>query len=171
MSYDNTLPPERRLTGYHVLAAFVGFFLIVFAMNGVMVYQAVTTFGGLETTDAYRKGLAYNERIAEADMQTRLGWAADVSVAANNDGVTIRMTDQAAQPLPALTISGTIGRATTNRFDRPITLREVEPGVYTSAGGDQLEAGTWVVNLSAMRAVEGNDEQRLTIRRRVWVTP
>ena len=31
-----------------------------------MIYKALSTFGGLDTPDAYRKGLAYNQRIAEA---------------------------------------------------------------------------------------------------------
>ncbi|HOT83126.1 MAG TPA: FixH family protein, partial [Candidatus Defluviicoccus seviourii] len=38
---------------------FVGGMLIVVAVNAVMAIVAVGTFSGLETTDHYRKGLAY----------------------------------------------------------------------------------------------------------------
>ena len=175
MSLDHALGQShnstRRLTGYHVLAAFVGFFSIVFAMNSVMIYQAVTTFGGLETKDAYRKGLAYNERIADAEAQAKLGWEAAVTVAAERDGVTVQMTGRDREPITGLDITGTIGRAATNRFDRAVTLRETAPGIYTISGEAPMEAGAWIASLSATRAVEDSGEQRLDIRRRLWVTP
>ena len=47
-----------------MLLIFIGFFVTVFLVNGLMVYDALSTFGGLETPDAYRKGLAPIEQHA-----------------------------------------------------------------------------------------------------------
>ena len=45
-----------------------------------MIYKALTTFGGVETPDAYRKGLAYNQRIAAEEAQAGLGWHDELSL-------------------------------------------------------------------------------------------
>ncbi|MFA5949690.1 MAG: FixH family protein [Hyphomicrobium sp.] len=172
MSYDHTLATPRRLTGYHVLGIFAGFFGLIFVMNGFMIYQAITTFGGLETQDAYRKGLAYNKRIAAEESQARLGWTAALSVGRDKDGLTLRMTGNDGQPVTGLKISGALGRSATNRFDRSVSLIEAEPGIYISAGGDRLEPGTWIATLEATGSGEAaRREATFEIRRRVWVSP
>jgi nitrogen fixation protein FixH len=100
-----------------VLLAFVGFFMTVFAVNGVMIYEAVSTFGGLETPDAYRKGLAYNQRIAQGEAQEQRGWRDTLAYAPETERVRIDMTDHAGAAVPDLVISGEMGRPATDRFD------------------------------------------------------
>ena len=60
----------RELTGAHVLAGLFAFFGVMLAANGVFVYVATTTFSGLSTDDAYRKGLSYNETIRAFKLQS-----------------------------------------------------------------------------------------------------
>jgi nitrogen fixation protein FixH len=81
MSSASSIPrtPQRGLRGAHVLLVFLGFFATIFLVNGIMVYAALSTFGGLEIADAYRKGLAYNARIAEGQAQAQRGWRDSVS--------------------------------------------------------------------------------------------
>ena len=62
------------IQGRHVLVLLLGFFAVVASANAVMIYGALSTFGGLDTPDAYRKGLAYNQRIDAAAAQAQLGW-------------------------------------------------------------------------------------------------
>ena len=50
------------------------FFGTVFAVNGAMIYAAVSTYSGVVANEPYRKGLHYNERIAADERQARLGW-------------------------------------------------------------------------------------------------
>ena len=100
-----------------MLLAFVGFFMTVFAVNGVMIYEAVSTFGGLETPDAYRKGLAYNQRIAQGEAQEQRGWRDTLAYAPETERVRIDMTDHAGAAVPDLVISGEMGRPATDRFD------------------------------------------------------
>ncbi|MEM7024577.1 MAG: FixH family protein, partial [Pseudomonadota bacterium] len=56
---------------------FVGFFLVVLAVNGSMMVVAFSTWPGLETQNAYQRGLAYNDTLATARQQAELGWKVD----------------------------------------------------------------------------------------------
>ena len=62
--------------------AFVGFFLVVFAVNGAMMTIAFKTWTGLDTENAYQEGLAYNDRLAEVAR----GLSVDDLVAATGIG-------------------------------------------------------------------------------------
>ena len=50
------------------------FFIVIFIVNGFFVYFATNSFTGLETKDAYNKGLAYNETLIKKNEQEKLGW-------------------------------------------------------------------------------------------------
>lgn len=165
---SSTRSSGRQLNGYHVLAAFIGFFLIVFAVNGVMIYKAESTFGGLDTDDAYRKGLNYNERIAEAEQQAKLGWRDRLDYVAETKRMRVSLTDKAGAAIPGLTVIATLQRPTTSRFDRDIKLAPTGDSVY-EADVAALEPGWWTVNIHAHRGNEG--EPLYEARRRLWIKP
>lgn len=154
------------LRGIHVLAIFVGFFLTVFAVDGVFLYQAISTFGGIETPDAYKKGVAYNESIAEDERQSLLGWTDEVSIvgAPHRLRVALRGRDGAAVARKRLV--ATIGRPATDRFDTTLDLNETAAGVYEAPLPVAAE-GTWIVDLSAY---DGSaPEPAYHARRRLWI--
>jgi len=70
-------PEVQGLRGRHVLFAFLGFFGVIFAVNGVFLYAALSTHTGVVANEPYRKGLNYNQRIAAFQAQEQLGWAED----------------------------------------------------------------------------------------------
>ena len=59
---------------------FVGFFGLVLAANVVMIWLAVSTWNGLETENAYQKGLAFNQKLEAARAQAALGWTVDLEL-------------------------------------------------------------------------------------------
>ncbi|MFC7048509.1 FixH family protein [Emcibacter nanhaiensis] len=65
---------SKPFTGKTALLWLTGFFLIVFAVNGVMAWLALDSWNGLSTEDPYRKGLAYNEQIEQDQKQKLSGW-------------------------------------------------------------------------------------------------
>ena len=67
------------LTGRHVLIALVAFFGVMLIANGIFVYFAVATFSGGDTSNAYRKGLDYNETLAAAERQAERGWHSEIA--------------------------------------------------------------------------------------------
>ena len=60
--------------------AFAGGFAIVFAVNALMIYLAVSTFTGVTVTHAYERGRGYEAVLAEAARQDALGWRATVTL-------------------------------------------------------------------------------------------
>ena len=77
------LPRRRRqqgVGGRHVLMVVLGFFGVVFVVNGVMIYSALSTHTGLVANEPYRKGLHYNERIEADERQARLGWSDSIEI-------------------------------------------------------------------------------------------
>ena len=64
----------RLLTGRAVLLWLVGFFVVVFAVNAVLVRAAISTFGGVETLSSYKAGLQFEQELAVAEHQDGLHW-------------------------------------------------------------------------------------------------
>ncbi len=157
-----------RLKGHHVLLTFIGFFLVVFAVNGIMVYQALSTFGGLDTDDAYRKGLAYNERIAAAAAQAKLGWHDKLDYVAETRRLRVSLTDAAGGGVAGLSVVAELERAVTDRFDQKLYLVQTGPDTY-EADAAGLESGWWTVDLEASRSEHG--PALYEARRRLWIKP
>lgn len=170
-----TLPTARRapppgLNGRHVVLAMVSFFGIVFAVNGVMMYQAIATNGGLVASEPYRKGLDYNRRIEADERQQHLGWAVDAGMeSAGLVSVTIR--DAAGEPLRGLALTGTIGRPAGSQHDVKLTFAEAAPGRYVAQAAG-LEPGTWQIAADARVAAGAVDLPPVyRLKRRLWLAP
>jgi len=154
-----------------VLLAFVGFFAVVFVADGIMIYKAVSTFGGLDTTDAYRKGLAYNERIAAASSQARRGWRDSLDYVPQSKRLRVALTDGAGGAVSGLTLTAEIMRPATSRFDQVLFLQQTGPGTY-EVDVPGLAGGWWTVDLKAHKGAPENQETALyESRRRLWITP
>ncbi|WP_422363887.1 FixH family protein [Pyruvatibacter mobilis] len=158
-----------RLTGWHVLAIFVLFFGVVFAVNGVMTYVALSTFSGIETPNAYQEGRDFNERLAAAEAQKALGW--DVSIEetfeAAGDGAEVRVLITARDAGDAA-LAGFGGTVT---FWRPVVqgedvvtdLTETAPGDYE--GIARLPArGHWEMRLE----LDTGLDTPYYLEKRVW---
>ncbi len=64
----------RPFTGWHMTAILVGFFLVVMAVNFTMARLALSSFGGTVVDNSYVASQHYNELLAKAEAQDRLGW-------------------------------------------------------------------------------------------------
>lgn len=159
---------EWQLKGRHVLAVFVGFFAIIFAVNGYFLFAALSTYGGVVSQEPYRKGLAYNKRIAADVRQASLAWIGDTTL--TPDGrleLTVRHRD--GTPISGLAISATIGRPATNRNDIVLALVESSPGHYAGTG-TTLAGGSWLVAIEARTDPRASDPD-YRLRKRAWLKP
>lgn len=157
-----------EITGRHVLIALLVFFGVMFAANGVFVYFALSTFNGEETTDAYRKGLAYNERIeAEARLdQTR--WQGKLSVSPDTGLLALELRDAQGAPVTGLEVLAAVGRPATDRFDHRIPLAEKAPGSY-GAPLRNPAPGAWLVAVSASRLGSDGEQVVFRLKERIWL--
>ena len=124
---------KRQLTGRTVLAVFIGFFLVVFAANGIMTFVAVKTFSGVETQDAYRKGRDYNETLEAARIQSAFNWQAKlstVSLGGSRLAVGVNVATKQAEAIDGATVDLTLMRPTAQGIDVDMALEETAPGTF-----------------------------------------
>ncbi|WP_298853877.1 FixH family protein [uncultured Ruegeria sp.] len=132
---------ERKFTGKHALAVFVGAFGVIIAVNLVLAYKAVQTFPGLEVKNSYVASQEFNERLKE---QQALGWA----VRAETKGglLILHITDESGAPVQVSELQAVVGRATHVRDDFAPDFTFDGTAYATPA---TLSKGNWNIRLVA----------------------
>ncbi|TNE57535.1 MAG: hypothetical protein EP340_08455 [Alphaproteobacteria bacterium] len=126
---------KKELTGRMVLILFVGFFVTVFAANGIMTFLAINTFSGVETEDAYRKGRDYNDTLEGARAQAALSWQASLNTVAlggNRLALGVDVLGKEGAAAPGAKVEVLLMRPTVKGMDVNLTLSESSKGVFTS---------------------------------------
>ena len=138
---------RKPFTGYHMAAILIGFFGIVIAVNIYMAKVAIGTFGGTVVDNSYVASQQYNEWLAEADKQAKLGWT--VEAKRLTDGkVRLAITEKAA---------GELGFAVAAKAQHPLG-RAPEQALRFEAEGDgnyvsreALPTGRWLLHIEVRR--------------------
>jgi nitrogen fixation protein FixH len=156
-----------RQPGWWYPWIFIAVMVAVIAVNAVMATLAIRTFPGLQTEDAYNKGLHYNETIAAGREQARRGWRMDLEIrplgGARGSGreaeVVVAFSDRDGQPLDRLEVEATLIRPATAAFDRTVSLEGRGGGVYAAAVTLPL-SGQWDARVTARRETESFEARR-----------
>ncbi len=146
----------KELTGKHVLFLFVAFFGIIFAVNARLIYLSQSSWTGLETHDAYRKGLKYNQQLSSSEAQNTRGWTMTVVKKTGANGellLTATPKDQAGEHLNGLAMSVELKRPTHEGIDKTFPLKETDPGVYAGQI-DKIPLGKWYLFVTAVKGSE-----------------
>jgi nitrogen fixation protein FixH len=164
------IPVRDRISGWHVLFGMIAFFMIVTAVNGVMIYKALSTFGG-DTPDAYRTGLQYNQRIAEERQQDERGWTESTNFDETTGMFSVTLKDREGHGVEDLQIAGTIGRPATNIADHNLTLTAAGGGTYSTVVPN-LSEGAWDISLVASQDDAANRRSIVyRAKARLWKQP
>jgi nitrogen fixation protein FixH len=158
---------ENRLTGRHVLLILFSFFGIVFAVNGIFLYAALSTKPGEETGASYEAGVHYNSLLAGERAQAALGWHHKVQIATGSK-LRLMVSDAENAPVPGLNISAAIERPATAKGERALDFKEKDAGVY-EASIDGLEAGSWVVSFTGQKGRAGGEPAIYRGKERLWL--
>ena len=132
---------------------FVAFFGVIFIVNGIMLYFALDSWTGLSTRDAFKKGLAYNDRLAEAEAQAALGWQIELGLpdrVGAADSLSLTLADKAGNPVQGAVVQARLVRPTHEGFDQALALTEGSQGHYSGAVEVPLP-GLWEVRLQIAR--------------------
>jgi nitrogen fixation protein FixH len=123
--------------------------LIVFAVNGYMMYDAFTTFPGTAGQDGFDLSNEYNRVIAAARQQAALGWHIDAGVTADSVPA-LTVTDRAGTPLAHAEIAATA--------ERPVGPPSKTTLVFTPDGGGTFKADTalWAGQWDVMLTVKAD---------------
>jgi len=145
----------RRWTGWTVLATLLVFFGIIFAVNGVMIYAALSTMAGVDTESAYQAGRQFEREAAAAKAQDARHWRVDARVTPAPDGarrLEIQAVDAAGLPVGDVAASAVFERPTDRRLDRTVEVVADSPGRFH--GSTALAAGQWDLVLELTRRGE-----------------
>ena len=165
MSLDATAR-TRELTGRDVLIGIVAFFAVVFGVNAYFVRVALSTHTGVVANEPYRKGLHYNDRIADDTRQASLGWESGVALDEQEKLLSFTVSDASGLPVRGLTVTAAVGRPATSGEDVSLTLAEAAPGTY-SADATSLSHGAYIASIEA-----GDGSSILyRARKRLWLKP
>lgn len=133
----------RQWTGWTVLFTLLGFFGVIFAVNGVMIYEALSTLSGTDTDSAYQAGLMYEHAVAMAKAQDARHWRVDARLtpASGGERLDLSARDASGRPLGGVQALATFERPTDQRLDRSVVLVEDAAGRFH--GDAAVAAGQW----------------------------
>ena len=134
---------ERPWTGWTVLIALFGFFGVVFLVNGVMIYEALSTLSGTDTDSAYQAGLQYEQEVAQSKAQDARHWSVEARLtpAAGGERLDVSARDATGVPLAGMQASAVFERPTDRRLDRNVVLIQDMAGRFH--GSAEVAAGQW----------------------------
>ena len=142
----------RELTGRAVLLWLIGFFAVIFAVNGWLVQAATSTFAGLDTPSSYKAGLMFESEVARAERQQALHWRVDGTLKRDRTGdavLDVAVRDAQGMPVTGLTADASLEHPATSRLDRVIHLGKVGAGAFR---GESLgHSGQWDLVLDFYR--------------------
>ena len=127
-------------------------FGIVFAVNGLMVHYALSTFRGQTTEHPYERGISYNSEIEAAHEQAARGWTLAAHVERDASGVahvSVEARDASGLPLEGLQIKAHFGSPADMKLDRETPLVQQGPGLFV--GELPLASSHWDLTLVADR--------------------
>jgi nitrogen fixation protein FixH len=139
------------VTGRMVLMGLFLFFAIVAGMNAVLIRAATSTFGGVETANAYQAGLAFNRDRAAALAQDGRHWmvTAELTRRTAEPTLHINLRDAAGLPVSAVAVAARISHPADARRDLGIELQERAPGQFEGAA--DVPPGQWDLLIDVAR--------------------
>jgi nitrogen fixation protein FixH len=166
----NAYAPAKPLTGRTVLVAILSFFAVIFAVNSVFLFLALSSNTGVVANEPYRKGLKYNERIAADERQVTLGWTSEITLDVHDGKLVALLSDRSGKPISGLVATTKVGRAATDREDVEAKLSETAPGRY-EAKLPIVSPGGYVANLEVSDPNTADQVVVYRARRRLWLKP
>ncbi|MEM6381813.1 MAG: FixH family protein [Pseudomonadota bacterium] len=142
-----------RLFGEHrwVPWLFVLFFIAIFAVLGNFVRLAVGTFTGLVTTNAYERGLAYDDLLEAERLQAERGWTMDLALpelSGPNQTAAVTLHDRNGEPLSGGAVVMMAERMTRYAQQVRLNLHDAGNGVYEAEANFPI-SGRWMVSILA----------------------
>jgi nitrogen fixation protein FixH len=157
----------RMLTGRAVLLWLVAFFGAVFAVNGVLVGAAISTFGGVETASSYKAGLQFGREVVVAERQDALHWQVSGKLTRDGAGqavLDVTARDAGGAPLAGLHAGARLAHPADERLDHVIEVRPLAAGVFHGAAPAQPGQWDLIVDLYRGDKRVFRSQSRVTLR-------
>lgn len=150
--------PGRPMTGRTVLMWFLGFFGIVFAANFVLVREALSTFGGVETESSYQAGLEFRRESEAAALQAARHWKVEAQL--QQGVIEVSARDAAGLPIAGAELALSLHHPTNRRYDETLSPEPAGAGLWRAS--DAIAPGQWELVIELSR--DGERQFRSTNR-------
>jgi nitrogen fixation protein FixH len=141
-----SLAEPRPFTGRKFLAVLLAAFIVVSAVNGLMIWYAEHSWTGLVSDSAYQEGLGFDRVLAESRAEAKLGWRAAIGYEPAGR-LSVDLADATGRKLAGLRLSAQFLRPTREGYDREVRLVETTPGRYEAQFRPPLP-GQWDVRVT-----------------------
>ncbi len=144
--------PESVRRSRWIPWTFVGGFGVVIVANVVLIVFALSSWTGLETDQAYKKGIAYNQTLEAASAQAARGWRTSLAFESSGPSsgtLAVSFVDSTGNPVEGLSVTAWLVRPTHEGFDREVSLVSDRAGRYATPLDFPL-AGQWQVRVEAL---------------------
>lgn len=141
---------------------FILFFLGLFAVTGNFVRLALSTFPGLVSTNAYERGLAYDDVIAAEEAQAQRGWQMEFDLpelSGEGQVASLTLVDREGNPIAGANVIMMAERMTRYAQQVRVTLTDHGNGRYEAPITFPI-AGRWFVSVLADVSGERHFETR-----------
>ena len=119
--------PERPSDKY-IPYYFVLFFVLLAILLFWFAHLAISTNPGVTTENAYVDGIKYNETIAKAEEQEKLGWKGDINLEGQN--LSFKFADKDNNPITNAIVKAYVSDPQKEGNDKTLSLTPLEKGVY-----------------------------------------
>lgn len=141
-----------EVTGRTVLLWLVVFFGAVFAVNGIMIKAATSTFGGVETQSSYRAGQMFEQEVAKAERQDARHWQVTGTLTRDSVGeavLSLTARDEKGVALTGLAARARLAHPADERLDHVIAFTRVGAGEFK--GVTEAQPGQWELIIDLFR--------------------
>ncbi len=135
----------KEFTGRHMLIVMLLFFGVIVSVNMTLAWFAAGTWSGLVAKNGYVESINYEKTQAAFERQNRLGWKSRIKL--QSGYVVFLVKDAQGKGISDLAIVAKIGRPTTEKLDRAMSFRSVNPGEYLARAPQK--SGQWIVEINA----------------------
>ncbi len=124
--------------------------LVVIAVNGSLIYYAMSTWPGMAATHPYEEGVAYNRELAAEARQEALGWNFEIRLRRGLRGLEmdVEAAGKDGAKLDGLRIAATLERPIGAPETQELKLRPAAAGTYTAPVAS-LPRGQWEARIAA----------------------
>jgi len=121
---------------------FVAGFALVIAVNGLMMWLAISSFSGLYSNNARARGVHYNRVIAEQRVRDSLGWTIETRWQADSHRLVLVARDGQGRLLEAAAVAVNLVRPAEKRTPLRIAMEPLGDGRFV-AGVALPARGNW----------------------------
>jgi nitrogen fixation protein FixH len=139
--------PSFVFTGWHMTGIMLLFFGTIITVNGIMAWNAISSWSGLVVPNTYVASQQFNGKAAAAKARAASGITGQLEVA---DGVErYVISHRSDEPVNADTVTAHFRRPVGEHQNFDMQLTPESKGVFT--GRHEMPGGQWIVEVIAVK--------------------